>query len=323
MVLVELKIVVEELKKLEPVAEKKHKELLLEQLEHHIDEGNKDDAEQVKRIIQREGNKKHRRIKRKMGSTRSLPVSKVATTRADGGRVIHSRKVNVNRALHGHLKPRYQKSRAAPLAQGQLFSDLGHLANTSAAKAILRGEYEFPQGTDEATVLLLRAAAKIYAQNKGVVDIILRHKDFIFWRTAKERTEPSASCLHFGHYMAQAFSKRLSKLKLMQLNIVLQMGLPLDRWLNGLSVMLEKEKGNINIDKLRAICLFEADFNWVLKVIYAKRMMANARENDLLEPEIFAVAGRSAPDATMAKVAFTDINCAQHRNHAVASVDLG
>ena len=64
MVLVELKIVVEELQKLEPVAEKKHKELLLERLEHHIDEGNKDDAEQVKRIIQREGNKKHRRIKR-------------------------------------------------------------------------------------------------------------------------------------------------------------------------------------------------------------------------------------------------------------------
>merc|ERR1711983_453290 len=135
--------------------------------------------------------------------------------------------------------------------------------------------------------------------------------------------EPSASSLHFGHSIAQAFSKRLSKLKLMQLNIVLQMGMPLDRWLQGLTVMLEKEKGNINIDKLRAICLFEADFNWVLKVIYAKRMMANARENDLLEPEIFAVDGRSAPDATMAKVAFTDINRAQHRNHAAASVDLG
>ena len=71
------------------------------------------------------------------------------------------------------------------------------------------------------------------------------------------------------------------------------------------------------------MCLIEVVCNWVLKVIYATRMMANARENNLLEPEIFAVAGRSAPDATMAKVAFTDINRAQHRNHAVASVDLG
>ena len=101
------------------------------------------------------------------------------------------------------------------------------------------------------------------------------------------------------------------------------MGAPLDRWLNGLTVMLEKEKGNINIDKLRAICLFEAALNWVLKVVYAKRMMRNAREQDLIPPELFATAGRSAIDATMAKIMFTDVCRTQHRNHAVASVDLG
>ena len=237
--------------------------------------------------------------------------------------MIHSKRVDVHGALRGHHKPRYCTSRAAPIAQGQLFNDLGHLANTSAAKAILRGEYDFPPGTDEATVLTLRAAAKIYAKNKGVVDLILRHEDFIYWRTARERTESPKSRLHFSHSMAQAFSKRLSKLKVMQLNIVLKMGLPLERWLHGLTVMLEKERGNINVDKLRAICLFEADLNWVLKVIYAKRMMANARKHDLVPPEIFAVAGRSTPDATMEKVMFTDVCRTQHRNHAVASVDLG
>ena len=87
--------------------------------------------------------------------------------------------------------------------------------------------------------------------------------------------------------------------------------------------MLEKEVGNISINKLRAICLFEADLNWVLKVIYAKRTMRNAKANDLLEPETYAVAGQSAPNATMAKVMYTDICRTLHRNHAVASVDLG
>ena len=58
--------------------------------------------------------------------------------------------------------------------------------------------------------------------------------------------------------------------------------MPLQRWLHSLTVMLEKEAGNINIDKLRAICLFEANLDWVLKVIYAKQMMANARENNLV-----------------------------------------
>ena len=68
--------------------------------------------------------------------------------------------------------------------------------------------------------------------------------------------------------------------------------------------MLEKESGNINIDKLRAICLFEADLNWVLKVIFAKRMMGNARANKLVSPELFVTAGQNAPNATMAKVMY-------------------
>ena len=52
-------------------------------------------------------------------------------------------------------------------------------------------------------------------------------------------------------------------------------------------------------------------------------MMDNARKHDLVPPEIFATKGQSAPDATMAKVMFTDVCRTKHRNHAVASVDLG
>ena len=109
----------------------------------------------------------------------------------------------------------------------------------------------------------------------------------------------------------------------MKLNLVLSMGMPLERWLHGLTVLLEKEHSNINIEKLRAICLFEADLNWVLKEIFAKRMMANARENDLVPPELFATAGSNAIHDTLSKVLYTDICRTQHRNHYVASVDNG
>ena len=60
-----------------------------------------------------------------------------------------------------------------------------------------------------------------------------------------------------------------------------------------------------------------------MKVIYAKRTMKNPRNQNLIEPELFAVAGQSAPNATMAKIMFTDVCRTQHRNFAVASVDLG
>ena len=90
-----------------------------------------------------------------------------------------------------------------------------------------------------------------------------------------------------------------------------------------MTVLLENEHGNINIEKLRAICLLEADVNWVLKVIFAKHMMANARENDLVPSELFATAGSNAIRATLAKVLYTNICRTQHRNHGVASVDNG
>ena len=189
---------------------------------------------------------------------------------------------------------------------------------------MLEGTYCFPPGTDEATILFLKAAAAVYVKNKGVVKTILKHKDFIFWIQAKERVESSKKGLHFGHSIAQSFSKELTHFKLLQLNIVLRMGMPLRRWLHGLTVMLEKEADNYETDKLRAICLFEADLNWALKIVYAKRMMDNARENNLVPLELFATAGQSAPNATMAKVMFTDHYCRIcHRNHVVASVDLG
>ena len=50
-----------------------------------------------------------------------------------------------------------------PITQGQLLQDLGHLADTPAATAILQGTYKFPPGTDKATILVLCAAADIYA----------------------------------------------------------------------------------------------------------------------------------------------------------------
>ena len=58
-------------------------------------------------------------------------------------------------------------------------------------------------------------------------------------------------------------------------------------------------------------------------MIFAKRMMANAQENNLVPPELFATAGSNAIRATLAKILYTDIYRTQHRNHGVTSVDNG
>jgi hypothetical protein len=88
-------------------------------------------------------------------------------------------------------------------------------------------------------------------------------------------------------------------------------------------VLLEKVFGNIFIDKMRAICLLEADYNWLNKLVFAKRMMARARSEGIVPLEQFAKAGTQAAEGVLATGFFCDIVRALHLTAGVQSVDLG
>ena len=76
-----------------------------------------------------------------------------------------------------------------------------------------------------------------------------------------------------GHYKAASFDYALSALHAAKLSECAKRGLPLARWSYGVTVLLEKIMGNTFVHRLRAICLFEADFNWWNKLVFARRMM--------------------------------------------------
>ena len=59
---------------------------------------------------------------------------------------------------------------------------------------------------------------------------------------------------------------------------MLKKGIALERWTNGLSVMLEKMFGVWLVSKLWAILLMEVDFNAMNKEVYGVRMLEEARE---------------------------------------------
>jgi hypothetical protein len=61
-----------------------------------------------------------------------------------------------------------------------------------------------------------------------------------------------------------------------KLTMATSTGVPLACWGNGLTVLLEKVFWNIYIDKMRAICLLEVDYNWLNKFVFAKQMMDKA-----------------------------------------------
>jgi hypothetical protein len=99
--------------------------------------------------------------------------------------------------------------------------------------------------------------------------MVITKQDFqAYLKKSKERTSSSLSGLHFGHYKATMYKVTLSKMHAVFMDITLNLGYSPTCWQQGLMVVMEKNKGVIIVDKLRAILLIEADFNFGNKTIF-------------------------------------------------------
>jgi hypothetical protein len=208
---------------------------------------------------------------------------------------ILTREKDIVRACNSSLSQRFQLGKRAPASFGTLNSDLGGLSNTAEAESILDGSYAYPKDGDIYTAKLFQEMARCrQLQDTGhpLAGWNISVEDFIeYWRTAKERTSSSLFGRHFGHYKAASFSPPLAALHVGSINLAVRFGPPLTRWQHGVTVLLEKELGNIYIGKLRAICLLEGDFNWFLKLTFSKRMMAQMQANEMLPNKQIATKG--------------------------------
>jgi hypothetical protein len=112
------------------------------------------------------------------------------------------------------------------------------------------------------------------------------------WR---ESTTTSPSGRHLGHYkillrLEVAGEKDNGvNVSIMILEVyhkilmtALTLGLGLTRWKNISTCMIEKKPGVTKIDKMHVIHLFEADYNLVLKILWARQAVWNAHQKRAL-----------------------------------------
>ena len=178
---------------------------------------------------------------------------------------------------------------------------------------------------DDHTRLLCEEAHRIFSvKSTEEISNYVDSDDFqYFWLHADEFIQSSHSHIHFGHYKAIAHDRYLSALEASKLSLAAKTGIPMERWGSALTVLLEKEFGNIYLEKMRAICLLEADFNWLNKLVFAKRMMDQAYDNGLVPVEQFARRGVQASHGVLCKVLFCYMMRALHEMAGIPSVDLG
>ena len=287
--------------------------------------GDDDKVQALIKIMRKERErKKYRRLYSAFGKKKGNPPSRIAVPNAAGPDPIYSGRENVETVAAEHLTQRYTSAHSSPFATGKLLDDVGHLGAGPAVSSILDGTYEFPPEYDDHAKAICRAAAKIFARtSEEAIDIHITRKEFQeWWLTANEDIQSSKSGCHFSHYKVAAENDYLSALHVARLNLALETGIPYERWGHGVTVLLEKEFGSIYINKLRAICLFEADFNWLQKIIFAKRMIGNARKTSIIPPEQCATPGVDANQGSMMKILHCDVHRTLHVPYSVVSADL-
>jgi hypothetical protein len=178
---------------------------------------------------------------------------------------------------------------------------------------------------DQHTRLLLEEAHRVFSlKSTEEISNFVSTEDFqYFWSHSDEFIQSSYSNIHFGHYKAISHNRYLSSLEAAKLSLAAKTGIPVERWGHSLTVLLEKEFGNIYLEKMRAICLMEADFNWLNKLVFAKRMMDQAYDKGLIPTEQFARRSTQAAHGVLCKVLFCDVVRALHLTAGLPSVDLG
>ena len=214
---------------------------------------------------------------------------------------------------------RFRLTEGTPLMTALAKAMFGQLADSVMVEQILNGEFDYDSvEPDVAQFFRLFASARAHP-----ISAKISKDDFQqYWKKARERTASSISGLHFGHYKAAASSDLLSLLHASIIDSAFNRGYPLSRWTKGLSCMLEKEEGVIKVDKLRAILLLEADFNFATKLLVGKRMVETLEFDGALAEEQFGSRKqRSSIEVALNRRLLSDISRQKRLPMAIAGVD--
>jgi hypothetical protein len=280
--------------------------------------------QEIHRIIITEAKKRRQRtINRAIKDPKGRPVLHIEIDTQHGPKSLHSRE-EIEGQVQQNLQKRFSLGKRAPINKGSLLCDFGTLGCSDSTNQLFRGEYNFASIDDSYTEDFLREAAriKLMTDTHTQPTSFVTNEDFImYWGKANELTSSSKSGRHFGHYKAICSDKRLVSLHVNSINMATTRGTPLTRWGQGVTVLLEKVAGTAKIDKLRAICLLEADFNWWLKVIFAKRMMQQMKDAGAIPLEQGAVKGKNTTNNSLLKQLFFDQANILHEDCALSSTD--
>jgi len=247
-------------------------------------------------------------------------VHQVETTQGSDT-ILHASCAAMEYQLRTAFEKRFQLAAHTPLLQEPLASHLGSFGDSAAAESVLNGSFVCPPEVDTFTRHFLQTLQRPLAHSP--ISLEISRDDFIsYWHRARERTSSSLLGAHFSHYKAAASSLFLAEIHVLMTQLPYTVAYTPRRWQAGLQVVLQKKAGVIHVDRLRAILLFEGDFNFGNKVLFGRRMTDSALQQSLVPFECFgSVPGKRATQVSLARCWIADLSRLRRWPLAIASVD--
>jgi hypothetical protein len=216
---------------------------------------------------------------------------------------------DIHKAILEQNKKHFHQADKTPFAGGAentvLYDLIRYTGMSQAAKDVVDGTFLAKYGDElghilpktEQVIRELSMPEEIKVLGKKI-DTEILEEDFISgFKGWKESTSTSPSGRHLGHYKAIVNDLDLKKqdpakshlqeretnfvsslIKL--LNIPIKYGFAPKRWCTSVTVMIEKDPGNPQIERLCVIHLFEADYNLSLKLLWGKQMVYQGEDNN-------------------------------------------
>jgi hypothetical protein len=216
---------------------------------------------------------------------------------------------------------RFNQAALSPFLQEPLNGVVGKYGETQASKRILCANNDMINENRPMVREVLDAMASPPGMSKLALDLSV--ESFVNgWLKAKEHTASGKSGLHFGHFIAACKHHELKLVECQMANFPLRTGYSPQRWQQGVEVMLLKQRDNFHVKKLRAILLFEADFNFNNKRL-GRQLMWHAENHNWIAPEQYGSRkGFSAIDHCLNKRLSFDILRQSQQSGAICINDM-
>jgi hypothetical protein len=216
-----------------------------------------------------------------------------------------SDQAGIEDALLTELQHRFNQAGRTPFLTASLFRDVGPLGISPSSQAILKGQYIPQDDVDEWAVKLLPFLQQA-VQTSQIRDL-LPQEYAAGWKKVRERTSSGPSGLTIPHMKAHGNSEFLTKIDTIMANLPYRYGFSPTRWQKGLDVMIEKKPGARSLESLRAILLYEADFNQNNKRL-GREMLHQAELHEAVAVEQYGSRkNMSASDQSLNKALTFDI----------------